>query len=190
MGSVHAAPVDQDSAKESLLDSKRLTDADGLGVLERESLANRIFPEQIPSGTPEEDLRASAGAGLDLRASAGAELANLVKQATKMIGIPCLWGGNNPEEGLDCSGFVRYVYHKTTGLLQISRTRRAVAQSDLHPGDLAFFDTPRGPATHVGIYMGGQRFIHAPKTGVDIRVESLNSPYWASRYHGARRFAA
>jgi cell wall-associated NlpC family hydrolase len=182
MGAAHAMPGEQDTPTES----KQFADADEFGSLDSEALANRIVPERMPSASPEEDLRASVGTGL----------VSVVKQATTMIGIPYHWGGNSPEEGLDCSGFVRYVYRKTTGLLlprqsaQISKTGSAVALPDLHPGDLVFFDTPRGPATHVGIYMGGQRFIHAPRTGAYIRVESLSSPYWASRYHGARRYAA
>jgi cell wall-associated NlpC family hydrolase len=156
-----------------------------MGSLDSQSLAEHIFPkrEEAETGVPASPDSSRAG------------LVSVVAQAGEMIGIPYHWGGNNPEEGLDCSGFVRYVYRKTTGLLlprqsaQISREGSAVAESDLHPGDLVFFDTPRGQATHVGIYMGDHRFIHAPKTGAFIRVESMTSPYWASRYHGARRFS-
>jgi cell wall-associated NlpC family hydrolase len=120
-------------------------------------------------------------------------LDSIVQEALEMIGIPYKWGGNNPEEGLDCSGFVRYVYRQVTGMLlpresaQISKTGDVIAQSDLHPGDLVFFNTRRGQATHVGIYMGKQQFIHAPTQGAYIRVESMTSRYWASRYYGARR---
>jgi cell wall-associated NlpC family hydrolase len=73
------------------------------------------------------------------------------------------------------------VHRKAKGMLlprqseQISKTASAVAQQDLHPGDIVFFNTPRGQATHVGIHTGVQRFIHVPKTGAFIRVESLNS---------------
>jgi cell wall-associated NlpC family hydrolase len=111
-----------------------------------------------------------------------------------LIGVPYRWGGNDPDSGLDCSGFVRYVYRKATGKLlprqsaQISKTGSAIAKPDLHPGDLVFFNTPRGTATHVGIYVGKQKFVHAPATGSSIRVESLSANYWASRYYGARRF--
>jgi cell wall-associated NlpC family hydrolase len=72
---------------------------------------------------------------------------------------------------------------------EISRKGSAVAQFDLHPGDLVFFNTRRGEATHVGIYAGEQRFIHAPKKGAVIRVESMKSAYWTARYYGARRVA-
>jgi cell wall-associated NlpC family hydrolase len=112
------------------------------------------------------------------------------------IGIGLRRGrGYTPEEGLDCSGFVRYVFQKVTGMLlprrsaEISRKGSAVARFDLHPGDLVFFNTRRGEATHVGIYAGEQRFIHAPKKGAVIRVESMKSAYWTARYYGARRVA-
>lgn len=126
-------------------------------------------------------------------------LSGVLEKAQTMIGIPYLWGGNTPEERLDCSGFVRYVYEKAAGILlprlsaQISRKGSAIAQSDLHPGDLVFFNTPRGEATHVGIYLGEQRFIHAPSRGrsfVSNRIESMKSAYWTSRYYGARRVVA
>jgi cell wall-associated NlpC family hydrolase len=123
-------------------------------------------------------------------------ISGVLEEAETMIGIRYLWGGNTPEEGLDCSGFVRYVYEKAAGILlprlsaQISRKGKPIAQTDLHPGDLVFFNTPRGAATHVGIYVGEHQFIHAPKTGAFIRVESMKSAYWTSRYYGARRMVA
>jgi len=122
-------------------------------------------------------------------------VSGVLEEAETMIGIRYLWGGNTPEEGLDCSGFVRYVYERAAGILlprlsaQISRKGKPVARTDLHPGDLVFFNTPRGAATHVGIYVGEHQFIHAPRTGAFIRVESMKSAYWTSRYYGARRVA-
>jgi len=170
MGSAHAAPAGQDSAKESPFDSKRLTDADGLGVRESELPASRIFPEQMPSGSPEEDLRASAGAGLDvrasaaagldLRASAGAGLANVVKQATKMIGISYLWGGNNPKEGLER---LRSLFLPQDDGVVVAPAVGADQQ------DGACRRAVRPASWRSGIYMGGQRFIHAPKTGAHGR---------------------
>jgi cell wall-associated NlpC family hydrolase len=182
MASAHAASVNTDYRGEG----SKLSNVDELGTPDRESTPEQILQDHERA---EPDDQASPP-------SSKAVLMSVVEQAVTMIGIPYHWGGNNPDEGLDCSGFVRYVYRKTTGMLlprqsaQISKKGIAVDEPDLHPGDLVFFDTPRGPATHVGIYMGNHRFIHAPKTGAYIRIESLSSPYWASRYHGARRFVA
>jgi cell wall-associated NlpC family hydrolase len=124
-----------------------------------------------------------------------ARLSDVLEKAETMIGVPYQWGGNTPEQGLDCSGFVRYVYQKAAGILlprvssQISRKGVAIAQTDLHPGDLVFFNTTRGTATHVGIYVGENQFIHAPKKGAYVRIESMKSAYWTHRYYGARRVA-
>jgi len=120
-----------------------------------------------------------------------------VKQLTDAGAIVDSTGAvtNTPAQGLDCSGFVRYVYAKATGILlprvssQISRQGVAIAQTDLHPGDLVFFNTTRGRATHVGIYVGENQFIHAPKKGAFVRIESMKSAYWTHRYYGARRVA-
>ena len=156
-----------------------------LNSLDSETIAERIFPGDEPVAPKSSSLPAPMAT----------KLANVVEKAETMVGVPYLWGGNTPEEGLDCSGFVRYVYQKVTGMLlprlsaQISREGSAIAQPDLHPGDLVFFNTRRGQATHVGIYVGGRQFIHAPRTGAVIRIESMQSAYWTSRYYGARRVA-
>jgi cell wall-associated NlpC family hydrolase len=142
-------------------------------------------------------IQDAAGQSQELATNAVADrLSGVLEEAETMIGIRYLWGGNTPEEGLDCSGFVRYVYEKAAGILlprssaQISRKGKPIAQTDLHPGDLVFFNTPRGAASHVGIYVGEHQFIHAPKKGAFIRVESTRSAYWTSRYYGARRMVA
>jgi cell wall-associated NlpC family hydrolase len=160
-------------------------DVNELNSLDSDAIAEKIFPDKEPV----------APGSSNPSGAAGAKLAGVVKKAETMVGIPYLWGGNTPEEGLDCSGFVRYVYQKVTGMLlprlsaQISKKGSAIAQSDLHPGDLVFFNTSRGEATHVGIYVGEEQFIHAPRTGALIRIESMKSVYWTMRYYGARRVA-
>jgi len=118
---------------------------------------------------------------------------SMISNAKKYLGIPYVWGGNSPEQGMDCSGFVRWVTAMTLGKAlprlasQQSEVGTEVSKSDLKPGDLVFFDTKRGPATHVGIYVGNGTFINAPHTGAKIRFESLTSDYWEARWHGARR---
>jgi cell wall-associated NlpC family hydrolase len=159
------------------------------GSSDSEALGDRVFSVQdslARGAKSEQSRRANISA-------ASVTLSDVLGEAETMIGTPYLWGGNSPETGLDCSGFVRYVYEKAAGILlprlsvEISRKGLAIAQRDLHPGDLVFFNTSRGEATHVGIYVGGYRFIHAPKKGSVIRVESMKSAYWTARYYGARR---
>jgi cell wall-associated NlpC family hydrolase len=179
--SANASPGDAGSQAVTV----KAIDVLDLNSLDSETIAERIFPDDEPVAPDSSSLSAPVAI----------KLAGVVEKAETMIGVPYVWGGNTPEEGLDCSGFVRYVYQKVTGMLlprlsaQISREGSAIAQPDLHPGDLVFFNTRRGRATHVGIYVGGQQFIHAPRTGAVIRIESMQSAYWMSRYYGARRVA-
>ncbi|MCA8448840.1 C40 family peptidase [Burkholderia vietnamiensis] len=118
---------------------------------------------------------------------------NMITNAKTYLGIPYVWGGNSPTQGMDCSGFVRWVVAMTLGKAlprlasQQSQVGTEVPKDELQPGDLVFFDTNRGPATHVGIYVGRGVFINAPHTGAKIRFESLSSDYWEARWHGARR---
>ena len=103
------------------------------------------------------------------------------------------FGGNSPESGLDCSGFVRYVFNDTFGFVlprrsvEMSQVGTTVASSDLRPGDLVFFNTMRHTFSHVGIYIGDNKFVHAPSTGSKIRVDDMRASYWVTRYNGARR---
>jgi cell wall-associated NlpC family hydrolase len=124
---------------------------------------------------------------------AGAEV---VMQALANVGKPYRWGGSDPAEGFDCSGLVAHVYDDALGM-KLPRTSRAmsqrgdrVARSELAAGDLVFFNTSRRAFSHVGIYIGRGRFVHAPSSGSVVRVERLTNRYWASRFNGARRLVA
>ena len=104
------------------------------------------------------------------------------------------FGGNNPDTGLDCSGMVGYIYQQAVGLklprsaAQIAQTGQEIGRAQLHPGDLVFFNTMNRPYSHVGIYIGDNRFIHAPKRNSKISMTSLDNPYFSQRWNGGRRF--
>ncbi|WP_047541156.1 C40 family peptidase [Methylotenera versatilis] len=113
--------------------------------------------------------------------------------ALSLTGIQYKYGGKSPETGFDCSGFVRYVFSQATNLSlpptarAISQIGKTVKKDELQPGDLVFFNTLKSAFSHVGIYMGDNKFIHAPSTGKTVRVESMKSSYWAKRFNGAQR---
>lgn len=118
---------------------------------------------------------------------------DFVLNAMGMMGIPYRWGGTTPEAGFDCSGFVQYVAKQALGIV-LPRTSfdqvhagRVVERNDLQPGDLVFFNTLRAPFSHVGIYVGDDRFIHAPSRGKTVEIVDFNNSYWQQRYNGARR---
>lgn len=116
-----------------------------------------------------------------------------VFQALAVAGVPYRRGGDSPETGFDCSGLVAHVYREAYGIklphnaLAQSRMGRHVTLSGLAPGDLVFYNTERHPYSHVGIYLGDHRFIHAPKPGAAVRVEDMRAAYWTRRFDGARR---
>ena len=119
--------------------------------------------------------------------------ARLAIEAMSLIGIHYRRGGSSPENGLDCSGLVRYVFREAHGTelprtsLEISKMGENVDKKDLQPGDLVFFNTLRRTFSHVGIYLGDNKFIHAPSSGGAVRIESMDLAYWKARFNGARR---
>lgn len=116
--------------------------------------------------------------------------------ALSLSGIRYKYGGNSPETGFDCSGFVSYVFKQATSLtlprsaLAMSRLGTTVPKSELQPGDLVFFNTLKSAFSHVGIYVGDNRFIHSPRSGGAVRIESMENTYWSKRYNGAQRLDA
>ena len=117
----------------------------------------------------------------------------LVMYAMSLADTPYHYGGNSPDNGFDCSGFVDHVFRQSLGIalprttLELSRTGTEINKKHLLPGDLVFFNTQHISYSHVGIYIGEDKFVHAPKSGSQIRVEKMNEKYWLSRYDGARR---
>jgi cell wall-associated NlpC family hydrolase len=117
----------------------------------------------------------------------------LAMRAMGMLGINYKRGGNTPEGGLDCSGLVDYVYKEAWGATlprtsaEMSKLGDKIKTKDLQTGDLVFFNTLRRGFSHVGIYLGEHKFIHAPSPGGQVRIESMDVAYWKKRFNGARR---
>jgi len=113
--------------------------------------------------------------------------------ARSLLGIRYKYGGNSPNTGFDCSGFVGHVFRHTVGIklprssYAMSHSGQAVGTGDLRTGDLVFFDTQHSKFSHVGIYLGSDRFIHAPSSGGSVRTENMRDKYWEKHYDGARR---
>ena len=128
-----------------------------------------------------------------VRESVSSTASDLVFTAMGFLGVPYRRGGNTAETGFDCSGFVRAMYQQTVGLIlprkaeQQAAATQTIDRSELKPGDLVFFNTMRRTFSHVGIYIGEGKFIHSPKPGAEVRVESMSLAYWARRFDGARR---
>ncbi|MCM0045599.1 MAG: C40 family peptidase [Burkholderiaceae bacterium] len=119
--------------------------------------------------------------------------ASLAVEAMSLVGIHYRRGGSSPEHGLDCSGLVRYVFRQANGTelprtsAEISQVGEHIDKKDLQPGDLVFFNTLKRAFSHVGIYLGDNKFIHAPSSGGAVRIESMDMSYWKARFNGARR---
>lgn len=118
---------------------------------------------------------------------------SLMSYAQSLIGTPYKYGGNSPDSGFDCSGFIGHVFQHSQGIRlprstnEIRYAGKPVRNNGLHVGDLVFFNTLKREFSHVGIYLGDDRFIHAPSSGGSVRVENMQDNYWRHRYNGARR---
>ena len=117
----------------------------------------------------------------------------LINRAMEVIGVRYRWDTQLPQSGLDGSSFVGYVFKDKLGFLlprkstQMSQVGKPISRDELQPGDLVFFNTMRLTFSHVGIYVGDNKFIHSPSKGTNVRVDDLNSLYWDKRFDGARR---
>ena len=134
---------------------------------------------------------------LALPARADAPASEIPMYAISLVGSPYRMGGTSPQTGVDCSGFVGQVFRQAAGVelprdsRSISQAAQPLAQDELRPGDLVFFNTLNRAFSHVGIYLGDNRFVHASssRTG-SVMVSNLNDRYWRERFDGARRVAS
>lgn len=129
------------------------------------------------------------------RASSDSAESQLTDYAQSLLGVPYRYGGNNPDSGFDCSGFVSHVYRHTIGIelprssIGMSHLGKTVDRNALRPGDLVFFNTLHRKFSHVGIYLGDNNFIHSPSGGGSVRIDDLDNHYWRRNYNGARRIS-
>lgn len=145
-----------------------------------DDLVNKIRSEDSPKNQ-NKSRAANAAAG------------DLLMQAMSLLGVAYRFGGSTPSTGLDCSGFIQYIFKKTLKInmprtaAQMAKTGQAVNKEELMPGDLVFFNTRGFAYSHVGLYMGNNKFIHSPRTGKSVEIVNMSSSYWTKRYNGARR---
>ena len=124
------------------------------------------------------------------------EVQKMLDTALSYLGVPYRLGGASPRTGFDCSGLVSHVFRQTFGLSlprtarEIARNGAAVARGELLPGDLVFFNTRGFLNSHVGIYLGDSKFVHAPNARGRVRIDDMDNTYYRTRFNGARRMSA
>jgi len=117
-----------------------------------------------------------------------------VLYALGLIDTGYRFGGKNPAAGLDCSGMVSYIYREALGMqlagsaADLARRARNIERQSLRPGDLVFFNTRNRAYSHVGVYIGEERFVHAPATNGKVRIDRLTDRYYAQRFEAAATF--
>ncbi|MCP1442893.1 cell wall-associated NlpC family hydrolase [Pseudomonas sp. GGS8] len=135
----------------------------------------------------------SSANGKPVPSMATRESSNVLSRAVNVLGTPYRWGGSSPSKGFDCSGLVKYAFNDAT--FDLPRTSNAMAsghgekvdRNDLKPGDLIFFNIKSRRVNHVAIYLGNDRFIHAPRRGKSVSIDTLKKPYWDNHYVVAKR---
>lgn len=152
----------------------------GCGAPPKQYVASRASPPSVHRG---------------VEGASSAQIRELALHALSLVGTPYRFGGASPDSGFDCSGLVFYVYQRGIGVAlprdtqRLSEVGASVVADALEPGDLVFFNTTGRAYSHVGIYLGEGRFIHAPTTGGSVQLVDIRDRYWQMRYDGARRLA-
>jgi cell wall-associated NlpC family hydrolase len=187
----HAAPRPAPAAASAPADAPR--DAELMRIIARAQQqptppTAAVAPQAGPGGEASSWWRQQ-----DVVHEVSSRTSQLVINALSFLGVRYRYGGDHAARGFDCSGLVRRVYQETLGLVlphnaaEQSREGEKVAENELRPGDLVFFNTLRRAFSHVGIYIGNGQFVHAPRPGEKVQIANLDSPYWARRFDGARR---
>lgn len=164
----------------------------------RGALLSAVLALLVPAAGAAEATPAPSASAVAEAAPAGIAAigADLALQALSFVGVPYRFGGEDPARGFDCSGLVRHVARVVLGLdlprtsEAIARVGQSVARDALQGGDLVFFNTLGHRNSHVGVYIGDGRFVHAPTRNGVVRVEALDDRYWRTRFNGARRVHA
>jgi|SRR6185436_8555990 cell wall-associated NlpC family hydrolase len=162
-------------------------------VADAQLAARRAHASTAAAQPPQGRLKAAPPAGAAPAGVAWAGAQDVAIFALGMIGVDYRFGGTAPESGLDCSGLVQHVFLQVTGAMlprtskEMSGLGSKVRIDELAPGDLVFFNTRRFSFSHVGIYLGNDRFVHAPSRGGEVQIATLSEAYWHKRFDGARR---
>ncbi len=139
-----------------------------------------------PSARPAEDAAAEAAPDRE-------DAESVIDRALALIGVRYRRGGSSPQTGFDCSGLVNHVFREARGLIlphssrAISKTGAPVEKDELRAGDLVLFHNLRNAVSHIGIYLGDNRFVHSPRPGQAVSIADMRDRYWVKRYFGARR---
>jgi len=157
--------------------------------------ATAVRSNKSTSGKLQNNRRNTSAALKQVAQMPASQSSDVLSRAVNQLGTPYRWGGSTPGKGFDCSGLVKYAFNDVDHV-DLPRTSNAmasgdhgvkVARGDLKPGDLLFFNIRSRKVNHVAIYLGNDRFIHAPRTGKRVTIDTLNKPYWQKHYVVAKR---
>jgi cell wall-associated NlpC family hydrolase len=167
----------------------------GLGALTACSSMPPSTPPRV-SAITNSDLPIGGQIGLPAGMTYQQAISELTSRSVLLLGTPYRLGGTSPAEGLDCSGLIVHVVQDAFRVRlprtaeELGEVGARVTRQEIAPGDLVFFNTQRRPNSHVGVYLGEGRFVHAPTSRGVVRIETLHQRYWSDRFDQARRLIA